>query len=54
MATESTSIYDSEFFAAWETFADQIQLVFQYDGPEAEAQLSKLSTFLRRADRCGG
>jgi hypothetical protein len=32
------SIYDDDFFKAWETFADQIKLVFQCGGPEAEAR----------------
>lgn len=32
------SIYDDNFFKAWETFADKIKLVFQYGGPEVEAR----------------
>jgi hypothetical protein len=33
--TDGPSIYGAEFFAAWETFADQIKLVLQDGWPEA-------------------
>jgi len=36
--TDGNSIYDAEFFAAWETFADQIKLVLRDGWPEAVEQ----------------
>jgi hypothetical protein len=38
MESENPSLYGPEFFAAWETFADEIKLVFQYGAQEAKTR----------------
>ncbi len=38
MEAESPSVYSSEFFKTWETFADEINLVFQAGAAEAQTR----------------
>ena len=38
MATDGPSVYSSDFFKTWETFADEINLVFQAGAAEAQTR----------------
>jgi hypothetical protein len=44
--TDGPKVYTGEFFEAWETFADQIGLIFQYSGEDARPIATRQMQFV--------